>query len=167
MVDFGTPDRAAARSAVYAPTGSIDASVAWCRSTGARRSVGRSPADGRVLRSSARARSLAIHRPSPTVMREAQPVESMPRPGVRARSRSAGGNMREGDRSAGMASTNMSASEGVAVALGATVFLCLICVEYYVAFTRKRVVHSLRDSVANLACGAIHQIVNIHYSSFL
>jgi sterol desaturase/sphingolipid hydroxylase (fatty acid hydroxylase superfamily) len=66
-----------------------------------------------------------------------------------------------------MASTNISAGEGVAVALGATTFLCLICVEYYMAVARKRAVYRFSDSVANVACGALHQIVNVHYSSFV
>ena len=66
-----------------------------------------------------------------------------------------------------MASTNISMSEGIAVAIGATSFLCLIGLEYYIAFSRGKSVHNFADSVANLACGVIHQVVNVHYSSFV
>jgi sterol desaturase/sphingolipid hydroxylase (fatty acid hydroxylase superfamily) len=66
-----------------------------------------------------------------------------------------------------MASTNISTGEGIAVAIGVTAFLCLIGVEYYMASLRGRAVHSFGDSVANLACGVIHQVVNVHYSSFV
>lgn len=66
-----------------------------------------------------------------------------------------------------MAATNLSTSEGLAVAIGVTTFLCLIGVEYHLASARRMAVHRFADSVANLACGVIHQIVNLHYSSFV
>lgn len=66
-----------------------------------------------------------------------------------------------------MSLTSIHTTEGIAVALGVTTFLVLIGAEYFVASARGQSVHRFNDSVGNLACGVIHQVANVHYSSFL
>lgn len=57
--------------------------------------------------------------------------------------------------------------EGVAVAVVISVFLCLAGVEYGVARAKRRSVHRFSDSMANLACGAAHQVANLYYTIFV
>ena len=66
-----------------------------------------------------------------------------------------------------MGYTSIPNSEGIAVAIGVSVSLCLVGVEYGVACARGRSVHGFVGSVANLACGVIHQVANLYYSSFI
>jgi sterol desaturase/sphingolipid hydroxylase (fatty acid hydroxylase superfamily) len=63
--------------------------------------------------------------------------------------------------------TSIFSNEGVAVAIGVGAFLCLIGIEYGVARMRGRPVHGFADSVANLACGVVHQVANVYYSTFI
>jgi sterol desaturase/sphingolipid hydroxylase (fatty acid hydroxylase superfamily) len=58
-------------------------------------------------------------------------------------------------------------NEGVAVAVVIGVFLVLAAVEYGVARATRRSVHRFSDSVANLACGAAHQVANLYYATFV
>lgn len=66
-----------------------------------------------------------------------------------------------------MGLSRIDTNEGIAVAVGASAFLALIGIEYFIASRRGRSVHRFSDSVGNLACGVIHQVVNVHYSSFV
>src|SRR5215510_63445 len=61
----------------------------------------------------------------------------------------------------------MTINEGVAVAIGASIFFCLIGVEYAVARTKGWSVYRFSDSVANLACGVAHQVANLSYVTFV
>ncbi|TMQ21954.1 MAG: hypothetical protein E6J90_13365 [Deltaproteobacteria bacterium] len=71
------------------------------------------------------------------------------------------------DRLGGMGYTSISTGEGVAVAIGVSGSLCLLGIEYCVATARGQPVHRFRDSLANIACGVIHQIGSLHYASFV
>lgn len=65
-----------------------------------------------------------------------------------------------------MGSLSASMTERVTVVIGVTAGLCLLGLEYWVAAARGQPVHRFRDSVANVACGVLHQIAGLHYSSF-
>ncbi len=62
-----------------------------------------------------------------------------------------------------MGYTIIPSDEGVAVAVVVSTYLGAVGVEYAVARASGRSVHRLSDSLANLACGAAHQIANLYY----